>query len=912
MAYYEPPNPNGAPPVVHDADPNAPSTNPWTGETDPNFYQGKYGNFYTGPTGEQVYISNDSHVGEFTDPLSGITYHGVILKNDNNFPDENSSDPTTLNAGNSYNDVHRGIVKPAGNSTVLGIASGGTVGLGTTIATGNPLAGIAAGTATYRAVKGNMDSNAARINAEAAAKAEQARAAAAASGDPRVTVGPAGPGVGGGGPGGTLNTAALSSAISSASSNAGYFANQYKNFTPTVAPTVQATQIAAYTPAQQQAAIQAERIQEAQLRPTAMAGTQAPIQAGMSSAGHAQAGQISSTALAERQAAIQAERVQAAMVQKQGDISAERVNAAQADRTVLGPTALADKEKIAPMVLSDKEKIEAALQAEFRAHQTGLVSGLEGAIAGKDPSVAEIMLRQATERNIANQYALAASANGMNTGLAQRQAMINAADLNQQSIGQQALLRAQEIATARGQLGSVLDQGRGQDISMATSQASLNQGVNLANAGFTNTASMTQAQLNQAVQLANAGFKNTATTTQAQLDAAQKALNVSQANNVNLANAQNALDAAKTNVVLAQQAALANQSAENVARLANAQNALAAATKNAELAQQVAIVNASAINNTNQTNAQLTNATNIANAGYQTQSSIANANNITSANTATAQLANAIAITNANNQSSENIAQGQLTNAARINNAANSLSASQTNATLANAINIANASNSTQRDIAQGGWSNAANLANAANAVTTAGQNITARQDAARNAIDSSGQVIQGTVGMAQAQASAISAAAAARNAQTSADSASWNQWKDIGNAAVPIITSAFGGSSGGGSGGGDDIMPGYTASSDKRVKTDIAGARNDITKLMESLKEVQFKYKRPQAAGAAPGQRFGVLAQDLEKSRAGKSLVKNTSGGKMVDVNQAVMAALAGLGNVNRRLNKIEKRASK
>lgn len=641
--------------------------------------------------------------------------------------------------------------------------------------------------------------------------------------------------------------------------------------------------------------------------PVTQAQRQAAIQAGVATAGQSTAAQIASTALAQQQAKIQAERVQAALAQQQGNISADQVIAAQAARTVLGPTALAEGTKLAPTALSDQTTIDALKQAEFRQGQEGLVSGLQGAIAGTDPSVAAIMLRQATERNQANQFGMAQAASGGNVGFALRQAMLNSADINQQSIGQQALLRAQEIATARGQLGGVLDQARGTDVGLATSQAQLTQQVKLANAGFTNTANMTQAQLDQAIKLANAGFKNTATTTQAQLDQATAALNTQQMNSVNLANAQNKLEAAKTNVTLAQQVVLANQSAENQAALANAQNALAAATKNAELAQAVVMANQSALNNTSQVNAQLSNATGIANAGNVTQASVTNANNTTSANTSTATLANQVA----------------LANALAANNAAT-----------ANAKNLTDVSQS-----------------NAADAVNTNSQNITQTQNAAANTLTASGQ--------ASASASAkASADQAAANAKALADyqkqqliiQASQalvgsggagglaNALKGIGGSGTPTIPGAAPKTDSNGnpvpdsSPGSGTSAPGVTVDpstgtpsgpgtettgqpddnsgdpSDRRVKKNIRRADAEISALLGSIKPYGFKYKAPERE-ATRGQRFGVMAQDLEKSKVGKTLVQNTPQGKKVDTSQAVLAALAAVGSMDKRLKNLEKK---
>jgi hypothetical protein len=717
---------------------------------------------------------------------------------------------------------------------------------------------------------------------------------------------------GGAAPVTTPNSGPLADAIKKAQDQADAAGNAAKNYVPISAPTITAAQMpafqaAGYAPAAQAGVATAGQsqgyaAQAGQVGAYQAAGYTAPIQAGHATAGVAQASLIGSTTLAQKQAAIQAERVQAALIAQQPAIQAQQVQAAQADRTIVGPTALADQSQIAPVDLAGNTTIDQSESEQSRAAQLGLISQLQGTIAGTSPSVAAIMLRQETERNIANQFGMAAAASAQNVGLANRQAMNNAASLNQQSIGQQALLRAQEIATAQGLLGTTAGSARTSDINVATSQADLSQQVILANAGFTNTQNMTQAQLDQAVKLANAGFKNTATTTQAQLDQATKALNVTQANSVNLANAKNALDAATTNVTLAQQALLANQSAQNQAALANAQNALAAATTNAQLAQQVELTNANAVNHTNEVNATLATNTSVSNAGFATQASITNANNTTSANTATAQLANAISIANANNQSQMQVAQAGYTTQAgiatasnytnsSIGNARNQTDASQTNATnatnasintstLANAVNIANSGNSTQYNIAQGGFNNSAAINNAANAVTTAGQNITAQQNAAGNAITSEGQVIQGQVGMANAANGAVSAAAAQQQAANGDPSNPYN-W-------IPKVAS------------------------DRRGKKEIKDADLDVKKLVASLGAKSFRYKDTSAPGTAPGRRWGVMAQDLEKSKAGKSLVTNTPTGKMVDTSQAVMTALAALGHVAKRLDKVEKRVSR
>lgn len=590
-----------------------------------------------------------------------------------------------------------------------------------------------------------------------------------------------------------VSTQGITDATARSAALSDQFLGAYTNYQNGTAPTISAAQ------AQQQAQIIAQEIARTQLGPAGVAAAPGPISAGTATAGQASAQQIAATALA---AAAQIDPVTGVR------------------HTTVGPTALGTDTAIAPMVQADRTAMDLAAQAELRGQQQGLIGSLQGTIAGTNPSVAALMLRQETERNVANQYALAQAANGMNTGMAQRTAMINAADINQQAIGQKAMLRAQEIAAAQGQLGGVLGGARGQDIDVSGQQARMDQERILANAGFLNTASMNQAQLTQALKLANAGFKNTATTTQAQLDAAEASQ-----------------DAKATND---------------------------RATAQAGLTQQTNITNAGALNDTSKTNATLGTQASIANAGNQTQASIATAGNLTDANKTSAQLAAQVGIANANNATSTTISQGQIDAARALATAQNQLTADSTSAQLANQIAIANANNSTQ-----------VGIANAGNTLTQAQIDQKARQDAAANALAAQGQTITGSIGSAQAQATAA-AADAQRDAAI------------IGGLSSGIAALA----------------------SDERKKTDISDSEAEIAEFMSKTKPYQFKYKDPDEAGAAPGKRYGVMAQDLERSKVGKSLVRDTPNGKYIDGPQAIGAILATLSAMNKRIEGMEGRA--
>lgn len=92
---------------------------------------------------------------------------------------------------------------------------------------------------------------------------------------------------------------------------------------------------------------------------------------------------------------------------------------------------------------------------------------------------------------------------------------------------------------------------------------------------------------------------------------------------------------------------------------------------------------------------------------------------------------------------------------------------------------------------------------------------------------------------------------------------------------------------------------------SDEQKKKDIKPANDDIKKMLDALSAEKYKYKEPSVEGAAPGKRYGIMAQDLEKSKPGASVVMDSEGGKKIDANQSIGLIFAALANLNERLNK-------
>lgn len=112
-----------------------------------------------------------------------------------------------------------------------------------------------------------------------------------------------------------------------------------------------------------------------------------------------------------------------------------------------------------------------------RGSQQDALSLMQSAAYGNAPSVAAMQQQQGLNAAIASQQAMAAGARGPG-GLAMGQynAAANTGALQQGSIGQAAMLRAQEMAQARGAYGELAGGIRAQDIASAIGQGQMGLG----------------------------------------------------------------------------------------------------------------------------------------------------------------------------------------------------------------------------------------------------------------------------------------------------------------------------------------------------------------------------------------------------------------------------------------------------
>jgi hypothetical protein len=100
-------------------------------------------------------------------------------------------------------------------------------------------------------------------------------------------------------------------------------------------------------------------------------------------------------------------------------------------------------------------------------------------------------------------------------------------------------------------------------------------------------------------------------------------------------------------------------------------------------------------------------------------------------------------------------------------------------------------------------------------------------------------------------------------------------------------------------------------AKSDKDAKENIK-EENNVSKAIEqftsAIKGYEFEYKNK---SDGTGKKVGVMAQDLEKSKIGKTIVdEDENGDKVINTNKAIGALLAATAEMNKKIEKLSKKA--
>jgi hypothetical protein len=102
---------------------------------------------------------------------------------------------------------------------------------------------------------------------------------------------------------------------------------------------------------------------------------------------------------------------------------------------------------------------------------------------------------------------------------------------------------------------------------------------------------------------------------------------------------------------------------------------------------------------------------------------------------------------------------------------------------------------------------------------------------------------------------------------------------------------------------GGAAALAPLISLSDRRLKKNIKKANKETDSFLDSLKSYSYDYK-DQSHGK--GKQLSVMAQDLEKTRAGKRSVVDVKGvGKAVDYSKLLPALVAGVARLNEKVSR-------
>lgn len=96
-------------------------------------------------------------------------------------------------------------------------------------------------------------------------------------------------------------------------------------------------------------------------------------------------------------------------------------------------------------------------------------------------------------------------------------------------------------------------------------------------------------------------------------------------------------------------------------------------------------------------------------------------------------------------------------------------------------------------------------------------------------------------------------------------------------------------------------------AFSDERVKTDIHDGGDKVEGFLETIGTHAYKYKKPKMALRGEGEFVSPMAQELERTELGKSMVRDTPEGKVVDYGKGFGTMLATMAHLHRKVKALE-----
>lgn len=112
------------------------------------------------------------------------------------------------------------------------------------------------------------------------------------------------------------------------------------------------------------------------------------------------------------------------------------------------------------------------------------------------------------------------------------------------------------------------------------------------------------------------------------------------------------------------------------------------------------------------------------------------------------------------------------------------------------------------------------------------------------------------------------------------------------------MSSGAIGGDAGDGAGGVMSML------SDENAKTNVTSGTDDLHDFLDKLMTHKYDYKD---SDNGEGKHYSPMAQELEETPVGKSMVKDTDEGKSVDYGKGLGVMMAALADQHKRINDLE-----
>lgn len=96
---------------------------------------------------------------------------------------------------------------------------------------------------------------------------------------------------------------------------------------------------------------------------------------------------------------------------------------------------------------------------------------------------------------------------------------------------------------------------------------------------------------------------------------------------------------------------------------------------------------------------------------------------------------------------------------------------------------------------------------------------------------------------------------------------------------------------------------------SDERQKEGVRDATPELLAFLQDMADKARAYRYKEGTGQEPGVHYGVMAQDLERTKVGQTMVHDTPQGKVIDKDRALPTMMATVFELEAQLQDVSRK---